>query len=480
MSLLLKMLNMAWPAVVENLLNSATFFVDALMVASLGPEALAAVGLVGVILWRLNMVLGCTRSVGWAIIARRWGEGRPHAASRMFTHNALLTLVAGAPLWLLLPVIDGIMAIFFQPGLALKYATTYAFVLLLALPFHMAAITMASGLKAVGDTVTPMLAALTMNVLNIALNYLLIFGKFGAPELGILGAAIASAVAHLFEFVVLGIVAWRGLTPRAVFGVVAQEQPDEGHIAFESIAPERVTRARVARPGHQLRLAADGARLWLGEETRRLLRIAHPTFWEQVAISIGFYGMMYMMTRFGPVAVAANTASLRLESFSFNIGHGIGVAVCTLVGQALGRGDVALARRGIWLGFVLAASAMGLMGILYSLFPANLTAIFVGREDVGLHALAMVVLLISAMEQPLIGMALVLTEGLKGSGTTVPPFQAQMIGTIGVRLGVGYVLAFPMGLGVEGIIWATLLDWLFRTLYLSHAVLRRHWTTSKV
>lgn len=481
MSLLFQTVRLATPSVLENLLNSGTFLVDGLMVATLGPDALAAVGIVGVFLWRLNFVFGCTRVGAGAMVSRRWGEGNIAEARRVFTHCTVLSMIIAVFLWGLFPFLRPLMSAFFAPGTgALDLAVIYFKVNLLALPFHMAAINMASCLRAAGDTRTPLLVSIMVNVVNVLLNYMLIFGKFGAPEWGLFGAAVATAIASMLGFLVLLSCGLRGIRPRKLFPATDIDPVSSFGEDPDTLTPARHDPSRVFFRGELFRFSRSGLHPWIPRLTPRLLRISHPVFWEEVAITTGFVGFIWMIARFGEVAVAAHTATIRLESFSFQIGHGIAAAVATLVGQALGAGSVETAKRVFTLCLTLAISTMSIIGILLALFPEWLLGWFTAPGEMEFLSLAVLILLISSLEQPLVGSSMVLSGGLRGAGYTRAPFIAQLVGTIPVRLGLGYVLAFPMGMGVEGLIWATVADWAVRTAILAHVARRGKWAHQTV
>lgn len=480
MSLLIQTVRLATPSVLENLLNSGTFLVDGLMVASLGADALAAVGIVGVFLWRLNFVFGCTRVGAGAMVSRRWGEGNFAEARRVFTHCTVLSMIIAAFLWGLLPFLRPLMGAFFAPGSALDLAVIYFKINLLALPFHMSAMNMASCLRAAGDTRTPLVVSILVNLVNVLLNYMLIFGKFGAPEWGLFGAAVATALASTLGFLVLLGCGLRGLRPRRLFPAADIEPVSVFGEEPDSLTPARHDPSKIFFKGEPFRFSRAGIKPWIPKLTPRLLRISHPVFWEEVAITAGFVGFIWMIARFGEVAVAAHTATIRLESFSFQIGHGIAAAVATLVGQSLGAGSVDTAKRVFTLCLTLAISAMSIIGIILALFPEWLVGWFTAPGEMEFLSLAVLILLISSLEQPLVGSAMVLSGGLRGAGHTRAPFIAQLIGTIPVRLGLGYFLAFPMGMGVVGLIWATVADWGVRTIYLAYVLRRGKWAEQVV
>lgn len=472
-------IRLAVPAVMENLFNSAIFLVDALMVARLGSAPLAAAGMAGVILWRLRSVGSCLQFGTGATIARRWGEGKTDAACDIFSHTLVLGFTLGLLAYLLLPFAHNLFSAMNAEGEVLRLIVPYFQIVLLGFPLRLASTNMAAAMRAAGDTRTPMTSTLAMNIVNVFFNYVFIFGHFGAPALGLVGAAIGTLISFVFEFCFLLAVGYRGIHPSTVFRkppieiVNVADEVHADHDVYASKREEPATRAR-------FHFGRGGWKLSIPGVTRSILRISHPTFWEEIAITAGFIGFFTMIASFGEAAIAAHTAIVRIESFSFNVGFGISIAAATLVGQSLGAGSPERARRTFGVCITLAVCSMGFVAILMSLFPEWFLGWFLPSHGRGFLDLAVPLMLIAAIEQPLLATTMVMANGLRGAGQTTAPFLAQMFGVLIIRIGVGWFLAFPMGLGMEGIYWATLIDWTVRSAILAVLVLRSGWEKTHV
>ena len=471
---------LAIPAVLENLSTSIIFLVDALMVATLGPAALAAVGLVGVIMWRLRTMGGILQIGTTAMVARRWGENNTKAACVLFAHSALLGLLIGLGCLFLHPMAGGIFSLLNAEGDVLAFSVLYFQVVILAFPLRLASTNMGAAIRAAGDTRTPMVTTVAANLINVFLNYALIFGKFGFPELGLFGAAIATAIAFTAEFLIFLAMGLKGIRPKRLFAVprVDFPAPDDEEVEVTS-APVPI------HPGHEdrqdvLRLDPAGFRLRVRGSTGTLFRISHPSFWEEAGVSLGFLVFTAMLALFGEEALAAHSAVIRIESFSFMAGFGISIATATLVGQALGAGELRAARRTFAICLTLSTLFMGSLGIVFSLFPEWFVGWFVHEDAAGTFLpLAAMLFLLGALQQPFIGSAMVLSGGLRGAGHTIAPFVAQLFGTIGARLGAGYLLGFVFGMGIEGLYIATVLDWVLRTIILGGLVMMGRWERAR-
>ncbi len=160
------------------------------------------------------------------------------------------------------------------------------------------------------------------------------------------------------------------------------------------------------------------------------------------------------------------------------MGVGFAVSASTLVGQALGRRDPRMARRAFWLCALFAMSIMGIIGSVLAAAPGWFLGHFSReREFLGI---GIPLLIIAAIEQPMIGATATLSGGLRGAGDTLSPTISQFYGTLGVRVGIGYLLAFHYKMGIQGMYWATVIDWTVRAAILTALVLGGRWKSIRV
>jgi putative MATE family efflux protein len=297
----------------------------------------------------------------------------------------------------------------------------------------------AASLRGAGDTRSPMWITLWMNLINIVFNYLLIFGKFGFPELKLLGSGVSTSISLLFA---AGAVGWILATGRSHF-----------HLRLRHFRPD-------------------------GQVIRRLLRLAVPGFAEEMVISVGFLIFFSYIARLGTTVLAAHSLATRLEALSFMAGFGFSVAAATLVGQSLGMKSVELAKRSFRRTTVFTVVVMSAVAVALILFGRPVLALFCPAEEV--MDLANALLIISAVEQPLLGIVMTLSGGLRGAGDTVSPMISSAIGNLFLRIFVVYWLAFPLGLGIYGVVIGTMIDWIVRALVLFYFYSRGKWSLVKV
>jgi len=428
-------LRLATPAVAENLLQTLLLMVDTLMVAYYGSVPIAAAAAAGMLLWRLHMTLGCIERGTTAIVARRWGEGSREQAAHACGQSIVMAGIIGTLLTVVgIAWTPEMLRAIQTPEETLVVAVPYMRIVLAASIARMIFFVGAASMRAIGNTAAPMWIALGMNASNIFFNYLLIYGKWGFPELKLLGSGISTAIALVL----------------AAMAVVVY-----------------ITSSR-----HGLGLRLRHLRL-----SRRTLvtmwRISLPSFAEELIISIGFLVFFSFVTRLGTLALAAHALATRLESLSFMAGVGFSTAAATLVGQALGLPSVPLARQAFRRTTALAVAVMSFVAAALVVAGRPLLSLFCRETDV--VELAYLILLIAAVEQPLLGIAMTLSGGLRGAGETVSPMLASLLGNLMVRIGAAYILAFPMGLGIFGIVLGTIVDWLVRCTILYFGYRKEKW-----
>lgn len=489
-------LRLAVPSIIENFLHSAVYSVDMLMLAALGEAELAASALTSMFLWRMTAVTASLQFGAAAYISRRWGESRFALARAAAMHALALAglcgAVVGSVLILILPWVFRALG---GSNEVVNLATAFTTPILVVFPMIQMRVILGASLRAAGDTLTPQLATLVVNVLNVAFNYVLIFGEFGVPAMGMPGAGLGTAAAITCGFLFLLYRSTRGVKPRRLFDipVIAPAKTDlldpTPILGVEMAAAEPgaefaaglpIMRAESPRPRSALagtfKFSRRGMRLWIPGITAPILRVSGSALLEEMLVTAGFFGFIRLISDLGTMPLAAHAAVSAIESFSYNAGTGFAVAASTLVGQSLGRRDPGLASRAMALCLVLSISVMGTMGIIFSIAPEWFLHWFAPTDaGAAFTFLAIQLLLIAAIEQPLLGMTQTLSGSLRGAGDTLSPTLAQLLGTIGVRLGLGWWLAYPMGLGIVGLYIATIIDWGTRAAFLGACVLGGRW-----
>jgi putative MATE family efflux protein len=428
-------LSLSWPASVEYLIITGIVFADILFLARLGTDVIAGVG-VAVTLFRVfyevfnSVAIASTTVVAQAVGARNLDLAKRGAAQSVLLAACLGIISGGVGV----VVASGAMALMGTSGLVMESGATYMRINLLASPFY--AITLAGGgvLKGAGDTRTPMVYTLVSSGLKIVLTAGLVFGMWGLPAMGVAGAGLATLFGYALAAALVLTKLWKG---------------------FDGIR----LNARAFIPDRPLLL--------------RIGKLAWPVAGERMFMRLGFVFYMRVVSALGTVALAANQIALRLESISLTVGFGFTVAATTLVGQAIGRRDEDGAVQRAWTTARFSLVTMASLTVLLILIRYWAVGIF--RPEAGVRDLAVACLIIGACEMPAFGVLFTFAGALRGAGDTHTPMLVAIVGTFLFRLPLVYLLGIGLGLGLKGIWYGTLLDWIGRAVIMYFVFRRGHW-----
>ncbi len=435
-----EIISLAWPAVLSHLTYTVVSMVDMLLVGTISPASVAAVGLGGLILWVAYSIMSSVSVGTTALVARFKGSGDKNDKDRAMAQSIVLAvafsalITLGAFLYsrnilLLMGVEDDVAAI----------GSEYINILLIPAAFIFISFVSESGLRAGGDTRTPLRIDIIINGLNIALDYLLIFGHLGFPRLGVRGAAIASAAA----FTLGGLL----------------------HLVI-------LTRGR-----HVVRLDTSLLRPDV-DMIKRLLTIGVPASMERIIMSASFIAYTAVVAVFGTLPLAATQIGIRIEAFSFMPGIGFSVAAAALVGQNLGAGQKERAYRLGWSTSKLAVLFMLLIGLLMFFLAPVLIGFF--TEDSEVLRLGTTYLRIVGLLQPLQAILFVLAGSFDGAGDTRWVLYTTIVGMWIFRLPLAYVTGVSLGFGVIAAWLAMAVDVIIRSIVLIYRYRTRAWMNIKI
>ena len=428
---------LAWPVIVENLLQTAVGMVDLLMVSRLGAAAIAGVGIGTQILFVILMSIGALAVSTTALVARRTGEQRPAEASRVLKQSVLLALGAGVVLALCgVPAAEHIVRLLGAEPTVVTLGGSYLRITFLFSGTLIASFVLGAGLRGAGDSRKPMLAAMLINVVNISLDYVLIFGHLGFPALGVEGAAWAAAIGRSSGAAVLAVL--------------------------------------LLRSSSRQRLSLLGREGWRPDLDiiKRLVQIGLPSFIEGLSRSLGFLTYSTIVIGLGTTVFAAQRVVFALMSLSFMPGFAFGIAASALTGQALGAERPDRARRATWFAVRSALLWMGSLAVLFFFGGPWLTRLFTGDpEIIRIGASALKTL---ALGQPFFACSMVLAGALRGAGDTRFPMLVASLGMWVVRLPLAWWFALELGWGLPGAfasfalgsaVEATIMTWRYRRGY---------------
>ncbi|MGH0038576.1 MAG: MATE family efflux transporter [Myxococcota bacterium] len=408
---------LAWPTIVAFGAQTLVRFADFAMVGSLGPDALAAVGLGGQVYWLVQALANLVPTGLAAILARAVGARDPALADAVLRQSLLLaTLLAAVTTVLGLPFTDFAIAIYGVEPTVVALGSDYVYWLLWGtIPFSLGFV-FGAALRAAGDSRTPLYVGIFTNLLNVLLNWVLIHGHLGAPALGVAGAAIASSLSMVVQLVVFG---WLWRARRLAL------EPGPG-----SFRPDPA--------------------LW-----RRIAVIGYPASIEQGLFQVGLLGFQRIMSLYGTAAIAAYNVGAQILSFSFIPGIGFATAAGTLVGQHLGEGTPAAAARSGWRATAGAVASMTVIGAVIIASAEPLARIF--TDDAQVIALTVDFIWILGLVQPLMAVEFALGGSLRGAGDTVFPMGTVFVGLFLVRLVPATAASLWLDVPVQ-VIWCALIS----------------------
>jgi len=427
---------LSWPAVAEHLFFTVTAFVDIIMVSRLGTDSIAAVGLANILFFIFISVFAFPlRIAAQAMTARFAGEGSSIKIKECGGNVLFLSIVLGTLMSILGIFGSGKLFGFMgTSAIVYKLGSEYLSIVMGVSLFIFIYFASTGIIRGIGDTRTPMFLMGLGNIVNIVFNYFLIFGIGVFPRLEIKGAAIATAGAYVLDAIL-------------IFTI----------INLRKRIPVKIQDIKK-----------------INEKTlQNIWRIASPAVAEFGIRRISLFIFMKMVASLGTVALAAHQLALRIESFSFMMGIGFGIASNTLVGQSLGAKKVDLADESIKKTSYYAVAAMSLLAFIFVLTPGAVFKIF--NPEIDVKILAMLAIIIAAFEQIPLAFLIVVTGGLNGAGDTKTPMVIAFIGSIVVRLSLAYLLAFRLGYGFIGIWVAAVLNWFVEAILAVIAFYKGKW-----
>ena len=435
-----KIFLLAWPVILTNLLHTLTVTVDMIMVGRLGPVAIASVGLGSQVVFISFAVMIAVSAGTIALVARHIGAKENKMANYVLQQSLILGAVLSIPLMLVgLFLSEDILILFGAEYDVVTTGAVYIQIIFLASVFTFTNFLSAAALRGAGDTKTPLYVGGIVSVVNIALNYILIFGKFGFPALGVKGAAIGTALSFVVGAVVYIIIFLKGKTVLNLF---------------------------------------SNGRVFELETIKRIMKIGTPAATEQIVIQIGFIIYVMIVIIFGTNALAAHQIGMRIQSLSFMPGFGFAMAAAALVGQNLGAKKIKEAEQSGWQSMQLCVVTMVAVSALLFIIARPVACIFV--DDAETVSLSVIWIRILAVGIPAIGIYFTIAGALRGAGDTKWPLYASVIGVYGCRLPLALLLGFYAGWGLYGVWIAITVEYYIRSILIVYRFKSGKWKHIKV
>ena len=418
LSMLSVIFTLAWPTMLEQLMQTAVQYIDTAMVGSLGTQATAAVGATSTVNWLIGSTISSIGVGFLALISQSLGAGDGKTARRASAQAVLMTVVVGSVLTIATSLLSGQVPVWMQVDPRIRDLTAeYFLIFYSALLFRAATIILGTVLRSVGDTKTPMRVGIAVNVINVVLNFLCIYPTreaelFGRsltiPGLGwgVQGAAVASALSFAYGGIAITMAVFRHsvISPR-----------------HQSFRPDK-------------------------EILRRCFRVAIPNLVQRSITSLGYVVFAAMINSLGDISTAAHTVANTVESAFYIPGWGMQTAAATLSGNAFGAKDHARIRRLSKSLVVLEVMLMIVSGGLLFLFAEPLVRLF--TKDPEVIRLGRTVLRMVAISEPFYGIPIVVEGMMQGAGQTVLPLIFNVSCMWGIRIVGTFICTQVLGYGL--------------------------------
>lgn len=433
--------HLAWPAVVQEALNVVVTYVDTAMVGALGASASAAVGLTGTVGWLVSSISIAFGIGVLSVCAQADGAKNRQKLQSAGQQALFITLVVGVVTTLICVLISPYLPTWLNGDPSIRHdAFLYFMIISLPFLFRSAVLILSSALRGVSDMKTPMYINLYMNLLNMVLNFLLIYPSrhiYGIPiwgaDLGVMGAAIATAISFVFG----GVLMFTRYYRNTIF--------DFAHTGFHLDLPV----------------------------LKECLHIGIPVVMERSVICLGHVAFSSLIAGLGVIAFAAHTIAIQAEQAFYIPGHGFQSAAATLVGNGIGERDEAKVRQITYLICTMTFSLMVICGAALFIFAPSLMKFFTPDQEV--IRLGTRVLRIVSVSEPIYGVLIILEGTFNGMGDTKAPFLFSLTTMWGIRVLGTWIMIHIFSFGLEAVWLMMVMDNVSRCFLLAQRFLRGKW-----
>ncbi|MFK7806090.1 MAG: MATE family efflux transporter [Anaerolineae bacterium] len=411
-SLNMQVLAIATPLVLQNVAQTLLGVIDTWFISSIGTEAIAALGLAGVIFFTFYVFYRNSLNALVAFVGRAHGAGDDKKIGdivwRGISVAGLLSLTVIILPWLFTYIMS--WAAPADSGRVAEYGALYMRIRSIEIPIAMFTAVGWAFLVGRGDSRTPMFMMWGMVAINIFLDWVMVPGNLGVPALGVAGAAWATVLANLCNLIVTGLILW---------------------------SPRNRAKFDTGRP-----------RLTPWADIRKVIEVGLPAGFGDFIEIASFSVFFAFIGRLGTETLAANQIAVQYMSISFTFGLAISMAASSLVSQFVGAGDPSTAEKAAYRALAIGMIGMGLIGLTYIIAPAFLMGIF--TDDATVINAGVSILSIIALYQIFDGAGIVLSGALMGGGDTRFTMLTRLILAWGFFLPMAWLAIFRLDRGVSG------------------------------
>ena len=419
-----EVLVVAIPLILSTATWSIQHFVDRMFLTWYSPETIAAAMPAGMLNFTIISIFMGTAGYVSTFVAQYYGAGRYHRIGPALWQGVYISLFGGIVLLGVIPLAEPVFSLIGHSPEIQKYEVIYFQVLCLGGGAYIGSYALSGFFSGRGKTWPVMWVNAATTAVNLVLDYALIFGKWGFPELGIVGAAIATVAAGIFSLLVF-------------FGLLFTAAKDGRYHT---------------RKGW--RLDKD---LFV-----RLLRFGFPSGVQFFLEISAFTAFVLVVGRLGTASLAATNIAFNINTLAFMPMIGCGIAISVLVGQYLGAENSDVAQAAVYSGFHLTFVYMASIAAAYVLLPDLFVAPFAHQADpkrfAEIYGYSVVLLRFVAVYCLFDTMNIIFCSAIKGAGDT----RYVMIMTTILSV---FVLFIPVYLTVEIMKSGLMVAWVFATVY---------------
>ncbi len=409
-----KILSIAMPAIAGLSTQMILSLVDTAMVGRL-PEstyALAAMGIGVLATWALISFFSSLATGTHVLVARKFGENDYAACGKILNNSIYLSFVIGCIVAMIaIFAAHNISQFFASDPIVGNYAGDFIFYRFLGIPFFLISVSYRGFYFGINKTKVFMFSGIITNLLNIFFNYLLIYGKFGLPRMGVAGSGLGSTIATVFD---------------SLFYFIILFMPQYRR-KFENLSNLKIDFGLI----------------------KKIYRISIPVSFQNVFILIGFLSFIAITGLIGTKEQAATQTIMSSLFLSLLPGFGFGIAAQTLVGNNLGSGKIQLAKIYGYETAKVATYYTLFLAVIFIFFPGAILSII--TTDKSVLEIAKPALRVAGFAQIFYATGIVLSNGLQAGGKTMFVMISEVVTNILIFVPLSYFLGVYLHLGLT---WA--------------------------
>lgn len=422
------LITLSIPTILEEILATLLQYVDTAMVGRLGETATASVSVTTTVSWLINSVSSALAVAALSLIAKAVGSGDEKRIRRLSSQVLVLAAGCGLTMGCISMALSPYIPVWMGAEESIQgQASLYFFIISIPMVFRSCNSILGASIRATKDTRTPMLINLGANVLNVVLNYLMIY----TLGLGVTGAAIASAVSYAMS----------------------------GSCMFFAYRKNRLLHWEFRK------FSLDGPIL------RDCARLSIPVLGTNIASCLGYVVFASLVTGMGNTVFAAHSIAVTAETIFYIPGYGLRTATSALVGISLGEGNRKKFELVGGLSVMMTMGMMVLSGLILYFAAYPLMSLFTNSVQVAEIGSQMLKLV--AFSEPFFGLMVVMEGIFYGLGRTRYTFFVETFSMWGVRILMTYVCVRIWGLGLQEVWYCMIADNVCKAIFLTLPILNK-------